>query len=171
MRVAAAELTCWSPCQITLTCLQVAGPCCPGAQQQQKLCKTLHAADLEAVAAPSNASVSPMRRARKAELMAYALGQSPGSSGTSPGLLLGLDMREQQLVRMLVCHSSSGVSCIIEATTSSVHPHTTAHHCRYLWWQQQQLSHPAGVLACRLQQFLVAVLTAAPQLGCRNLAF
>jgi hypothetical protein len=39
-----------------------------------------------------------MRRARKAELMAYALGRSPGASSTMAGLLLDLEpWQEQQL--------------------------------------------------------------------------
>lgn len=44
---------------------------------------------------------SPMRRARKAELMAYALGRSPGATSSMPGMLLGLDpwQQQQQLVR------------------------------------------------------------------------
>lgn len=49
---------------------------------------------------------SPMRRMRKAELMACVLGHSPGSQGASTSLLLDLELTEQQLVRPYSCHAS-----------------------------------------------------------------
>jgi hypothetical protein len=63
------------------------------------LCADLH----ETAVASSNGrgaaqACSPMRRARKTELMAYALGRSPGASSSMPGLLL--EVEQQQMVRL-----------------------------------------------------------------------
>jgi hypothetical protein len=66
-----------------------------------------------AVAAPPEPQLdacsdsSPMRRTRKAELMACVLGHSPGSQGPSPSLLLDLELTEQQLVRDNPCLHAS----------------------------------------------------------------
>lgn len=44
------------------------------------------------------ADSSPLRRTRKAELISCVLGHSPGSQGFQAGLLLELELKEQQLV-------------------------------------------------------------------------
>jgi hypothetical protein len=62
------------------------------------LCAELHETAIATINGRGPAQAcSPMRRARKAELMAYALGRSPGASSSVPGLLL--DVEQQQLVR------------------------------------------------------------------------
>lgn len=61
--------------------------CCP-AEQQLEAC-LVDQADCSAV----------LRRTRKAELVSCVLGHNPGSQGFQTGLLLDLELKEQQLVR------------------------------------------------------------------------
>ncbi len=53
-----------------------------------------------ALAADGSPAASPLRRARKGELAAYALGGAPGAASPG-GMLLDSDARVEQMVRVL----------------------------------------------------------------------
>ncbi|WIA27986.1 hypothetical protein OEZ86_010576 [Tetradesmus obliquus] len=118
---------------------------------------------------------SPMRRARKAELMAYALGRSPGATSSMPGMLLGLDPWQQQQQLASATNSRQDGSLQLEAwldeaLSSSQHPHQQQHaagnQCDRVVRQQQQQARASGLRGAAAaglarKQLLVAGLSNA----------